>query len=144
MTVYFTCIIGGILSDSWLGKFKTILTLSIIYALGSIMVSIGTLPQLSEEGGIFFYIGLLLIAVGSGGIKPCVSAFAGDQFELPEQSEHLVTFFSVFYFSINSGALISTFLTPILKNDVHCFGQTDCYPLAFGIPAILMIFSVGE
>ena len=51
----------------------------------------------------FSLIGLFLIAVGTGGIKPCVSAFGGDQFKLPEQERQLQTFFSVFYFAINAG-----------------------------------------
>ena len=63
----------------------------------------------------FSLIGLLLIAIGTGGIKPCVSAFGGDQFKLPEQERQLQTFFSVFYFSINAGSLISTFITPIFR-----------------------------
>lgn len=87
---------------------------------------------------------LLLIAFGTGGIKPCVSAFGGDQFKLPEQEKYLGYFFSLFYFSINAGSLISTFLTPILRADVHCFGDNDCYSLAFGVPGILMIISISK
>lgn len=87
-------------------------------------------------------LGLLFIAVGSGGIKPCVSAFGGDQFKLPEQAVQLAKFFSLFYFAINAGSLISTTLTPILREDVHCFDSPDCFPLAFGVPAVLMIFSI--
>ena len=87
----------------------------------------------------FSLIGLALIAIGTGGIKPCVSAFGGDQFKLPEQERQLQTFFSVFYFAINSGALISTFVTPILRQDVKCFGDDTCYSLAFGVPAFLML-----
>jgi dipeptide/tripeptide permease len=63
----------------------------------------------------FSLLGLALIAIGTGGIKPCVSAFGGDQFKLPEQERHLQTFFSVFYFSINAGSLIGTALTPYLR-----------------------------
>ena len=84
------------------------------------------------------FIGLALIALGTGGIKPCVSAFGGDQFKLPEQERQLQTFFSVFYFSINAGSFISTIVTPILREDVECFGDTTCYSLAFGVPAGLM------
>lgn len=87
---------------------------------------------------------LLLIAFGTGGIKPCVSAFGGDQFKLPEQEKYLGYFFSLFYFAINAGSLISTFLTPILRADVHCFGDNDCYSLAFGVPGILMIISISK
>lgn len=87
-------------------------------------------------------IGLALIAIGTGGIKPCVSAFGGDQFKLPEQTKDLATFFSLFYFAINAGSMLSTFVTPILREDVHCFGDKDCFSLAFGVPSILMLLSV--
>lgn len=83
-----------------------------------------------------------MIAVGTGGIKPCVAAFGGDQFILPQQEKYLITFFSVFYFAINSGSLISSFLTPELRNGVKCFGEQECYSLAFFVPAILMVLSI--
>lgn len=88
-------------------------------------------------------LGLVLIALGSGGIKPCVAAFGGDQFKLPEQVKQMATFFSLFYFSINAGSLISTTVTPILRQDVKCFEQDDCFSLAFGVPGMLMVVSIG-
>lgn len=144
MMVYFTCIFGGIISDNWLGKFRTILYLSIVYAIGSIVVAIGAIPTVTNSPAIFLYIGLVLIGVGSGGIKPCVSAFGGDQFQLPAQAAQMTKFFSIFYFSINAGSLLSTAITPNVRDNVHCFGDHDCYSLAFGIPAILMIISIGK
>jgi dipeptide/tripeptide permease len=89
----------------------------------------------------FTIVGLLLVALGSGGIKPCVSAFGGEQFKLPQQAAQLAVFFSLFYFSVNAGSLISTSITPILR-DVACFGMVGCFPLAFGVPAVLMIVSI--
>ena len=87
-------------------------------------------------------LGLLLIALGSGGIKPCVAAFGGDQFKIPEQAKQMAAFFSVFYFSINCGASISMFITPILREDVKCFDQDDCFSLAFGVPGLLMVIAI--
>jgi dipeptide/tripeptide permease len=92
----------------------------------------------------FSLLGLFIIALGTGGIKPCVSAFGGEQFVRPQQDKQLEQFFSVFYFAINAGSLISTFVTPILREDVHCFGSNSCFPLAFGVPALLMIVAVGK
>ena len=88
------------------------------------------------------FIGLALIGLGTGGIKPCVSAFGGEQFKLPEQSAQVTKFFSIFYAAINGGSLISTLLTPILHKEVKCFGQDSCFPLSFGIPCALMIVAV--
>lgn len=144
MMVYFTCIFGAILSDVWWGKFKTILYLSILYVIGSIIVAIGAVPGIWISPKIALYLGLLLIVLGSGGIKPCVSPFGGDQFKLPEQTKQMATYFSMFYFAFDSGAFISTLITPILRSDVHCFGENDCYSLAFGIPAVLMILSIRK
>jgi solute carrier family 15 (oligopeptide transporter), member 1 len=86
----------------------------------------------------------LIIAIGTGGIKPCVSAFGGDQFVRPQQDRQLEQFFSIFYMSINAGSLISTLLTPILRENVKCFDQNTCFPLAFGVPAVLMTTAVGK
>lgn len=140
---YVMCIFGGVLSDVWLGKFKTIFYLSIVYSIGSAVVSLSSVPHFKQSAEPLLIIGLVLIAVGSGGIKPCVSAFGGDQFKLPEQASQFATFFSIFYFAINSGSLLSTTFTPILRADVYCFGSNDCFPLAFGLPAVLMLVSIG-
>ncbi|EDW06187.1 peptide transporter family 1 isoform X2 [Drosophila mojavensis] len=142
MFVYFLCVFGAIISDSWLGKFKTILYLSLVYIGGSVLLTLGAIGPLSLPVETFTILGLALIALGSGGIKPCVSAFGGDQFKVPEQLKQITSFFSLFYFAINAGSLISTTVTPILREDVHCFDDINCYPLAFGVPAILMIISV--
>lgn len=82
--------------------------------------------------------------MGSGGIKPCVAAFGGDQFVLPAQFTQMATYFSIFYFSINSGSMVSTALTPIFRQDVKCFGEMECFSLAFGVPAVLMALAIGK
>ncbi|XP_017114580.1 peptide transporter family 1 isoform X1 [Drosophila elegans] len=142
MLVYIFPLIGALIADGWLGKYKTILYLSLVYSLGAMVVSFGAIPLAGVPTKAVTVVGLLLIAIGTGGIKPCVSAFGGDQFSLPAQSLQLAKFFSLFYFAINAGSLISTTFTPILRADVHCFGDHDCFSLAFGVPAILMIISV--
>ncbi|CAK6441705.1 unnamed protein product [Pipistrellus nathusii] len=139
---YFTPILGAAIADSWLGKFKTIMYLSLVYVLGHVIKSLGALPIL---GGHMVHTvlslgGLSLIALGTGGIKPCVAAFGGDQFEKTHEEERR-RYFSVFYLSINAGSLISTFVTPMLRGDVQCFGE-DCYALAFGVPGLLMLIAL--
>ncbi|KAG8275516.1 hypothetical protein J6590_084440 [Homalodisca vitripennis] len=117
---------------------RTILYLSILYVIGNITLSTASNFSLPINHTAFSLLGLFLIAVGTGGIKPCVSSFGGDQFVVPQQEKQLASFFSVFYFSINAGSLISTYLTPELRV-MSCFGADSCYPLAFGVPAALMI-----
>uniref|UniRef100_A0A8C3DRJ3 Solute carrier family 15 member 2 n=1 Tax=Corvus moneduloides TaxID=1196302 RepID=A0A8C3DRJ3_CORMO len=139
---YFTPVIGAIMADSWLGKYKTIIYLSIVYVVGHLIKSVGAIPSLGNQAVhvVLSMVGLFLIALGTGGIKPCVSAFGGDQFEEEHASERS-KFFSIFYLSINAGSLISTFVTPVLRGDVKCFGE-DCYALAFGVPAALMVLAL--
>ena len=124
--VYFTPIIGAIISDAFLGKYKTILLLSTVYCLGHFTLAI-------DETRLGLLLGLSLISIGAGGIKPCVSAHVGDQFG--KTNSHLLgKVFSWFYLSINMGAAISSLLTPILLDK---YGPH----LAFGIPGILMLIA---
>ncbi len=131
------------MSDSWLGKFKTIFYLSIVYSLGSLVLAFTSFPKITGDPPHWWgaMIGLLLIVIGTGGIKPCVSSFGGDQFK-PTQIAMISIFFSWFYWSINAGSMLSMFITPVLRENVHCFGQDSCYPLAFGLPAALMVLAL--
>ncbi|XP_016161711.1 PREDICTED: solute carrier family 15 member 1 [Ficedula albicollis] len=153
---YLTPILGAIIADSWLGKFKTILYLSIVYAIGQAVLSVGSISELTGGSAnnlapniALSMIGLILIALGTGGIKPCVSAFGGDQFE-EDQERQRGTFFSLFYLSINAGSLLSTLITPTLRaTECGIHTKQECYPLAFGVPAILMavalvVFVIGS
>ncbi|SVD21600.1 uncharacterized protein METZ01_LOCUS374454, partial [marine metagenome] len=124
--VYFTPILGALLSDGILGKYKTIISLSILYCLGHLVLSL-------DDTRIGLSIGLSLIAMGSGGIKPCVSAHVGDQFG-KTNSNLLEKVFSWFYFSINFGAFFSTLATPLL---LEKYGPN----VAFGIPGLLMFIA---
>lgn len=137
---YFMPIFGAMLADGYLGKFNTILYLSIIYSIGNLVMSIGAIPQGGNYLDWVSYIALILIAIGTGGIKPCVSAFGADQFK-DNQARQKETFFSMFYMAINLGSLLSMIITPILRSSVQCF-DSDCYALAFGVPAILMVVAV--
>lgn len=121
---YLTPVFGGLLADWFLGKYRTILYISLFYCAGHACLA---LFENSLQGFMF---GLVLIAIGAGGIKPCVSANVGDQFD--KNNEHLISkAFSLFYFSINFGAFFSTLLTPWL---MKTYGPA----VAFGVPGILM------
>lgn len=137
------CIAGGIVSDAF-GKFTTILNLLVVYIIGCAAISLSAIPSIGVSPKVILFVGLILISIGSGGISPCISAFAGDQFKLPEQEAQLNKFFSMFYFVIVFATLISTTLSPILRSDVHCFGANHCYSLAFGAPAIMITIATGE
>ena len=124
--VYFTPLIGAIIADAFFGKYKTILALSIVYCLGHLALAM-------DETRLGLTLGLTLISIGAGGIKPCVSAHVGDQFG--KTNSHLLEkIFSWFYLSINLGAFISTILTPFL---LVKYGPA----VAFGVPGGLMLIA---
>ncbi|WP_193213337.1 POT family MFS transporter [Luteolibacter marinus] len=125
--VYFTPLLGAFLSDVFLGKYRTIILLSIVYCLGHAALAC---MGLFGDSSHWLFAGLLLICLGSGGIKPCVSAHVGDQFG--SKNSHLLTrIYNWFYFSINLGSFVSTLLTPWL---LEWYGPH----WAFGVPGVLM------
>ncbi|KAI6243318.1 Peptide transporter family 1 [Aphelenchoides fujianensis] len=135
---YVSPILGSIIADGYIGKFKTIFLVSILYATGQIVLAFASTQHKGSSLHPWLDMaGLFIIAMGTGGIKPCVSPFGGDQFD-PWETKMISLFFSVFYFSINAGSMISTFVAPIFRS-LPCLGQDSCYPMAFGIPAVLMI-----
>jgi len=124
--VYFIPILGAVISDAFLGKYRMIMWLSIVYCFGHLALAI-------DNTRIGLAVGLSLIALGSGGIKPCVAAHVGDQFG--KQNEHLLTrVFGWFYFSINIGSSTSEILIPLL---LIWYGPH----VAFGLPGVLMLLA---
>jgi POT family proton-dependent oligopeptide transporter len=125
--VYFLPLLGGWLADRWLGRYWTILSISLFYCLGH-----GTLALFgTSRAGLFT--GLALIAIGAGGIKPCVSAFVGDQFG-PNQQHLLTKVYAWFYWAINLGAAAAFFIIPWIHIKAG-------YSWAFGVPGIAMGFA---
>ncbi len=128
---YFFPILGAIVADVFFGKYLTIMSLSMVYCAGHLVLAFldahtGIDPKILLGSGLF------LIALGSGGIKPCVSAHVGDQFG-PTNKDLLQKVFGWFYFSINFGSFFSTLLCPWLLSHPK-FGPA----YAFGIPGIFM------
>ncbi|HRX89443.1 MAG TPA: oligopeptide:H+ symporter [Steroidobacteraceae bacterium] len=122
--VYFFPLLGGWISDRFFGKYNTVLWLSLVYCAGHACLA------LFEDHRTGFYTGLFLIALGSGGIKPLVSAFVGDQFDQTNKSRAKVVY-DAFYWTINFGALFASLLMPIF---LRSYGPA----VAFGIPGVLM------
>lgn len=124
---YLFPLLGAWISDRVWGKYKTILYLSLVYCAGHAVLAI---PSMGKTG---LFIGLGLIALGSGGIKPCVSAHVGDQFKA-NQSHLLKKVYELFYFMINFGSTFSTIITPWT---LKAYGPE----VAFGIPGVLMLLA---
>lgn len=152
---YATPLIGALIADIFIGKFLTILFLSMVYCGGNAVMAISSVGKWFTADTVTDpltdvtnyvpmrwgpLLGLFLIALGTGGIKPCVSSFGGDQF-MTSESGRIQRYFSMFYFSINAGSTIATLLTPELRS-ASCMGEDTCFPLAFGVPAIFMVIAL--
>ena len=122
--VYFFPLLGGWLSDRFFGKYDTVLWFSLVYCIGHACLA------MFDDNRTGFYTGLFLIALGSGGIKPLVVTFVGDQFD--QTNKHLAkVVFDAFYWTINFGSFFASLLMPIFLRN---YGPA----VAFGIPGILM------
>ena len=125
--VYFFPLLGGWISDRWFGKYNTVFWLSLVYCAGHACLA------LFEDNRTGFYTGLFLIALGSGGIKPLVSAFVGDQFD--RSNKHLAkVVYDAFYWIINFGSFFASLLMPLFLRE---YGPS----VAFGIPGVLMFIA---
>ena len=118
--VYFFPLLGGWLSDRFFGKYNTVLWFSLIYCAGHALLAA------FDDNRRGFYTGLFLIALGSGGIKPLVVSFVGDQFDQSNKRLAKVVF-DAFYWSINFGSFFASLLMPIFLRE---YGPA----VAFGIP----------
>ncbi|KAJ3685175.1 hypothetical protein LUZ61_014339 [Rhynchospora tenuis] len=140
-TCYLTPLIGAILADSYWGKYWTIVSFTTIYFIGLAMLTVSaSLPaQSSPPQKLAFFLGLYMIALGAGGIKPCVSSFGADQFDDtdPLERPQKGSFFNWFYFCIHFGSLISSTILVYIQDN---YG----WGLGFGIPTLFMALAVAN
>lgn len=157
VVLYFLPLLGAILADAFFGKFKVVLWLSIVYCFGhGTLALMGSSVARLLEPRYLLALGLIMIAMGAGGIKPCVSTNVGDQFG--ETNKHLLPkLFNWFYFSINAGSALSTLLIPWLLEPWQASeGFKQGWPalaaflesprlhspdIAFGLPGIFMVIA---
>ncbi|KAL9254041.1 NRT1/ PTR FAMILY 8.3-like protein [Drosera capensis] len=152
-TCYLAPLIGAVLADAYWGRYWTIAAFSSIYFIGmctltlSASVSIfmptecvdSVCPAATPLQYAVLFLGLYLIALGTGGIKPCVSSFGADQFDDTDSVERVQkgSFFNWFYFSINIGALVSSSFIVWVQENLG-------WGLGFGIPAISMGIAIAS
>lgn len=130
-STYGLSLIGAFVSDVYWGKYKTIITLSVVYCIGHFVLAL-------FETKMGFFVGCSLIAIGAGGIKPCVSAHVGDQFD--DSNAHLIDkMYNWFYFSINAGAVVAYLSAEPLLRSEFLIAHDMNVALAFGLPGILMV-----
>lgn len=160
LTLLFT-IAGAVMADMWLGLYRSILIMSLVYMCGLLIITLGLIDPLNlpfEYGSkislflikihsflnfrIFIIAGLAITIIGCGCIKANTNVFGGNQHKLPEQERQLRIFFSSQYFALKCGSTLARFSFPMLKEDVQCFGNDDCYALTFGIASCSICVAV--
>ncbi|OWM81707.1 protein NRT1/ PTR FAMILY 8.1-like [Punica granatum] len=149
-TCYITPLIGAFLADAYMGRYWTIASFSIIYVMGMTLLTLsaavpGLKPRCVDDkcypttgNAAVCFVALYMIALGTGGIKPCVSSFGADQFDETDEAERKKksSFFNWFYLSINIGALIASSVLVWIQMNVG-------WDWGFGIPAVAMALAIG-
>ena len=129
---YLMPLLGAWLADRYLGRYRTIFSISLLYCLGNAVLAMADFAGDVETRKWVLFAGLAIIAVGAGGIKPCVSAFVGDQVPEDEKNGPTMTrLYAAFYWSVNLGSFFSFLVIPWVR-------QNWGYSWAFGIPGIFM------
>jgi POT family proton-dependent oligopeptide transporter len=124
--VYATPLVGAFLADRFLGRYRVVLWLSLGYVAGHAVLAV-------LESRLGLAVGLALIAVGAGGIKPCAAAFVGDQFDPGDRRLRKV--YDLYYWMINLGSTASTLLIPALL-------ERRGPSVAFALPGLLMALAL--
>nr|XP_043622137.1 protein NRT1/ PTR FAMILY 8.2-like [Erigeron canadensis] len=151
-TCYLTPLIGAFIADTYLGRYWTIATFSIIYAIGmgmlTVSASVPGLKPTCDENDVcsatkaqiaLCFTSLYLVALGTGGIKPCVSSYGADQFDSHDEDEEKQksSFFNWFYFVINIGALIAHSVLVWIQDNVG-------WGWGFFVPTIAMVIAIAS
>ncbi|KAL6883238.1 hypothetical protein ACP4OV_010652 [Aristida adscensionis] len=161
-TIWMTPIIGAYIADAHLGRYRTFMIASVIYLLGMILLVLAvSLPALrppecgpgtadpgcahkasSVQLGVFF-LGLYILAVGTGGTKPNISTIGADQFDdnHPRERRHKLSFFNWWMFSIFFGTLFANTVLVYIQDNV---GWAVGYALpTAGLAVSIAIFTAG-
>ncbi len=105
MSVYLLCIPGGLIADKWLGARHAVLYGGLTIALGHFVMIFHGLSS--------FYLGLMLIVLGTGLLKPSISNMLGGLYASKEDPRRDVGF-SIFYLGINIGAFAAPLICGFL------------------------------
>lgn len=140
----FTPIFGAIIADSYIGNVQTISYFCVIYAVGWYGLFLTSFP--SNQLPLLFMVSLslLLITIGNGSIRACLTSLGAKQFKTPEQNELLSDYFSHYYFVYYMGIFLSKIVPPTIRAETSCFGRDGCYPAVFGALGSIFLMSWSE
>lgn len=141
---FFTPLIGAFLADTYWGRYWTVVIFLSVYTVGMLIMTLSaSLPLLlpSSYNGdlhrVAVYLGLYLVALGTGGIKPCTTALGADQFDSADPVERVTkgSFFNWYYFLINIGSLLSATVLVWVQDNIG-------WGVGFAIPMVTMGFGL--
>lgn len=127
-SVYLATILGGWLADRVLGAERTLFYSGIVVMLGHIALAL--LPGISG-----LVVGLVCIALGSGGVKSSASSMVGALYEDPQWHALRDAGFSIFYLAVNIGGFFGPLLTGVLQSELG-------FHYGFGAAALGMAFGL--
>ncbi|KAJ9078885.1 hypothetical protein DSO57_1002121, partial [Entomophthora muscae] len=137
-------VLGAIMSDSYIGKYRAILIASCIYVVGAMLLSLFTVDGIVGSYGSFpvwaVMLPSMMVAMGSGFVMPNASPLGGDQFHA-SQGAAMDRFFGLFYVAVSVGGLAGQYVNPYIKEHSICFGN-ECYFAAFGLSFITIVLSL--
>lgn len=87
---------------------------------------------------------MVLVGIGNGSIRACVTSLGATQYQLPQQSRALDQYFSHYYFIYTLGILLSKLIPPEVRARTQCFGQDLCYPAVFIMLAGILFIAWGK
>lgn len=138
---YLTPLLGGFISDKYLGNRYCIILGGSLMAIGQLLLfySANIFDTSLDFSKTLFWLGLLVIIFGNGFFKPNISSMVGSLYP-PSEKTKLDSAFTIFYMGINIGALLSQYIVPIVA-DVVVDGKQDPYVFKWGylLAAIAMI-----
>ncbi|KAJ3670344.1 hypothetical protein LUZ60_010668 [Juncus effusus] len=143
-TCLLTTLLGAFLSDSYWGNYRTIIIFGGIYLIGMVTLSLSTLmpneydsSERSSTKSVVLFFALYIIALGSGGIKPCVSSFGASQFDETDPKEKVQkgSFFNWYLFLLKISTILSTTFLVWIQDNLG-------WGLGFSIPTIILGFAI--
>lgn len=133
---YIFALVSAILADTVLGTYLTIMIFSAVYMVGLVMLCIAAISFIDQLWMVYVALWVFL-AVGAGGIKSCVSVLGAQQYSPVDHKDRITQFFTLFYASINVGALIGGIVVPTVAKN------TDSYTIAYMIPTVAFAIATG-
>lgn len=141
---YLTPMLGGFISDRFLGNRNCIMLGGTLMAIGQMLLffSASIFDSNLELARTLLYIALGVIIFGNGFFKPNISSMVGSLYPKQEKNK-LDSAFTIFYMGINLGALLGQFICPMVGDHVDAAGVRDIYVFKWGFLAAGVAMILG-